>query len=46
MSASRFASPEDSIAYMKKVAVARSGFSAWLDVEPLTVWEGKANCCS
>ena len=42
MSASRFASPEDSIAYMKKVAVARSGFSAWLDVEPGTVWEGES----
>lgn len=42
MSASRFASPEDSIAYMKKVAVARSGFSAWLDVEPVTVWEGES----
>jgi uncharacterized protein (TIGR00369 family) len=36
----RFASPEDSIAYMKKVAVGRSGFSTWLDVEPITVWEG------
>ena len=42
MSASRFASPEDSIAYMKKVAVARSGFSAWLDVEPVRVWEGES----
>ena len=42
MSASRFASPEDSIAYMKKVAVARSGFSAWLDVEPVKVWEGES----
>lgn len=42
MSASRLASPEDSIAYMKKVAVARSGFSAWLDVEPVTVWEGES----
>ena len=42
MSASRFASPEDSIAYMKKVAVARSGFSAWLDVEPVRVGEGES----
>ena len=38
----RFASPEESIAYMKKVAVARSGFSSWLDVEPVTVWEGES----
>lgn len=40
--ASRFGSPEAAIAYMKKVAVARSGFSAWLDVEPLKVWEGES----
>ncbi|MBA4044607.1 MAG: PaaI family thioesterase [Erythrobacter sp.] len=40
--ASRFDSPEASIAYMKRVAVARSGFSAWLDVEPLKVWEGES----
>lgn len=36
----RFASPEESIAYMRKVAIGRSGFSTWLDVEPVTVWEG------
>lgn len=40
--ASRFDSPEASIAYMKRVAVARSGFSARLDVEPLKVWEGES----
>ena len=40
--ATRFDSPEASLAYMKKVAVARSGFSSWLDVEPLAVWEGKS----
>jgi uncharacterized protein (TIGR00369 family) len=40
--ASRFDSPEASIAYMKRVAVARSGFSSWLDVEPLKVWEGES----
>lgn len=40
--AARFASPEEAIAYMKRVAVARSGFSAWLDVEPVTVWEGES----
>ncbi|MFM7404018.1 MAG: PaaI family thioesterase [Erythrobacter sp.] len=38
----RFASPEDSIAYMKKVAVGRSGFSTWLDLEPVKVWEGES----
>jgi uncharacterized protein (TIGR00369 family) len=41
-SASRFASPEASIAYMKRVAVGRSGFSKWLDVEPIKVWEGES----
>jgi uncharacterized protein (TIGR00369 family) len=40
--ASRFDSPEASIAYMKKVAVGRSGFSLWLDLEPLKVWEGES----
>lgn len=38
----RFASPADSIAYMKKVAIGRSGFSTWLDVEPVRVWEGES----
>ena len=38
----RFASPEASIAYMKRVAVAKSGFSSWLDVEPRKVWRGEA----
>jgi len=37
-----FPTPEAAVAYMKKVAVARSGFSAWLDVEPLKVWEGES----
>ncbi|MCL9999710.1 MAG: PaaI family thioesterase [Erythrobacter sp.] len=40
--ASRFDSPEAAIAYMKKVAVARSGFSSWLAVEPLKVWQGES----
>lgn len=40
--AARFASPADAIAYMKRVAVARSGFSSWLDVEPVTMWEGES----
>ncbi|MEE4201380.1 PaaI family thioesterase [Erythrobacter sp.] len=40
MAQTRFDSPEASIDYMKRVAVAKSGFSSWLDVEPLVVWEG------
>jgi len=39
---SRFESPEQAVAYMKDVAVARSGFSSWLGVEPLKVWEGES----
>lgn len=42
MAAQRFETPEDAVAYMKQVAVARSGFSRWLAVEPLKVWEGEA----
>ncbi|MXO91527.1 PaaI family thioesterase [Pontixanthobacter aquaemixtae] len=42
MAVSRFESPEASIAYMKEVAVGRSGFSNWLQVEPVTVWEGQS----
>lgn len=42
MPENRFASPEASIAYMKRVAVAKSGFSSWLDVEPITVWRGES----
>lgn len=37
-----FPSPEAAVAYMKKVAVARSGFSSWLAVEPIKVWEGES----
>lgn len=40
MPQSRFDSPEASIDYMKRVAVAQSGFSNWLQVEPLIVWDG------
>lgn len=42
MTTQRFERPEDAVAYMKQVAVARSGFSSWLGVEPLKVWEGEA----
>lgn len=42
MPQSRFDTPEASIDYMKRVAVARSGFSNWLNVEPLLVWHGES----
>lgn len=42
MSQTRFDSPEASIEYMKRVAVAKSGFSSWLAVEPLKVWQGES----
>lgn len=38
----RFQSPEQSIEYMKRVAVQKSGFTRWLGVEPITVWEGES----
>ena len=40
--AQRFASNEEAVAYMKQVAVKGSGFSNWLQVEPVTVWEGRS----
>lgn len=42
MAAQRFASNEEAVAYMRQVAVGRSGFSNWLQVEPVTVWEGRS----
>jgi len=42
MPSSRFDSPEASLDYMKRVAVTGSGFSNWLSVEPLKVWQGEA----
>ncbi|MEM8726418.1 MAG: PaaI family thioesterase [Pseudomonadota bacterium] len=42
MPQSRFDSPEASLAYMKRVAVKGSGFTNWLDIEPLEVWEGRS----
>jgi uncharacterized protein (TIGR00369 family) len=42
MQHSRFDNPEASIEYMKRVAVGRSGFSNWLQVEPITVWKGRS----
>lgn len=40
MSERRFETPAQATEYMKQVAVKRSGFSNWLQVEPLRVWEG------
>lgn len=37
-----FPTPEAALDYMKKVAVERSGFSSWLGIEPLKVWEGES----
>ena len=42
MPPSRFDSPEASLDYMRRVAVKGSGFSSWLGVEPLKVWQGEA----
>ncbi|WP_336985375.1 PaaI family thioesterase [Altererythrobacter aquiaggeris] len=39
---SRFVSEESSLAYMKEVAVKGSGFSNWLGVEPIRVWQGES----
>lgn len=38
----RFASNEEAILYMREVAVAGSGFSSWLGVEPVQCWNGEA----
>jgi uncharacterized protein (TIGR00369 family) len=40
--AERFASNDEAVAYMKEVAVARSGFSNFLGVEPVRVWRGES----
>lgn len=42
MANERFASEEQALLYMKKVAVEGSGFSKWLGVEPLKVWRGES----
>ena len=39
---SRFANNDDAIRYMKKVAVQGSGFTRFLGIEPMTVWDGVA----
>lgn len=38
----RFASPEQSLEYMRAVAIARSGFTSWLAVEAVKVWQGES----
>lgn len=38
----RFDSNEDAVAYMKAVAVQGSGFSRFLNCEPITCWEGRS----
>ncbi len=42
MTRSRFETPDAALEYMKKVAVKGSGFTNWLDVEPLKVWDGQS----
>lgn len=37
-----FASNDESVAYMKKIAVEASGFTNFLGVEPLRCWEGES----
>ncbi len=37
-----FASNDEAVAYMKEVAVRGSGFSSFLNVEPLRCWEGES----
>ena len=42
MTSSRFDSPDASLEYMRRVAVAKSGFSNWLQVEPVVCWQGRS----
>ncbi len=42
MPQSRFDSPESSLKYMRQVAVKGSGFTNWLNVEPIRVWDGQS----
>lgn len=37
-----FANNEEAVAHMKRVAVGKSGFSRFLDVEPLVCWQGES----
>ena len=42
MTNSRFDSPEASLEYMRRVAVKGSGFTNWLQVDPVKVWRGES----
>lgn len=42
MSKGRFDTPEAAVAYMKEVAVRRSGFTRFAGVEPVRIWEGES----
>jgi len=37
-----FETPEKALAYMKDAAVKNSGFTNWLAIEPLKVWQGES----
>ena len=37
-----FSNHEEALAFMREVAVGRSGFSSWLGVEPVRCWQGEA----
>lgn len=38
----RFANNDEAVAYMRKVAVGRSGFTRFLGVEPIVCWQGQS----
>jgi uncharacterized protein (TIGR00369 family) len=38
----RFTNNDEAVAYMREVAVGRSGFSSWLKVDPVQCWQGEA----
>ncbi|MEQ1552452.1 PaaI family thioesterase [Sphingorhabdus sp.] len=42
MPAHNFASNDEAIAYMKDIAIKRSGFTNFLGVEPVVCWQGKS----
>ena len=42
MTERRFQTPEEAAAYMREVAVERSGFTNWLAIDPIKVWEGES----
>ena len=42
MPATKFESPESAIEYYKKIAIGQSGFSKFMQVEPIKVWKGES----